>query len=49
MIRAALLEALRQTGGNKSDAARLLSVTQLTIQNRMHNLGLDMRKVVTSE
>ena len=45
----ALLEALRQTGGNKSAAARLLGVTRLTVQNRMRKFGLDMRKVVTAE
>jgi PAS domain S-box-containing protein len=45
--KAALLEALRQAGGNKSAAARLLGVTRLTVQNRMRKFGLDLRKVVT--
>ncbi len=36
----ALIEALRLSGGNKSQAARLLGVTRLTVLNRMRKHGV---------
>ena len=41
------MEALRQAGGNKSRAARLLGVTRLTVHNRMRKYGLSCERVVT--
>ncbi|WP_029895850.1 sigma-54 interaction domain-containing protein [Desulfohalovibrio reitneri] len=45
--RDALVEALRRTGGNKSQAARLLGVTRMTVLNRMRKYGVDTRTVIT--
>ena len=43
--REVLLQTLRQTGGNKAKAARLLRVDYKTIQSKIKNYGLDpMRK-----
>ena len=41
-----LLEALRQAGGNKSEAARILGVNRLTVLNRMRKFGIDLKKVI---
>jgi two-component system response regulator HydG len=41
----ALMTALRQTGGNQSEAARLLGVSRVTIWNRMKRHGIDLKKV----
>ncbi len=38
--REAILRALRQTGGNKSEAARLLGITRRALYSRMDKLGL---------
>jgi PAS domain S-box-containing protein len=46
--RQALIQALRQTGGNKSAAARLLGISRVTVLNRMRKHGIDLQKVVTS-
>jgi two-component system response regulator HydG len=43
--KAALMAALRQTGGNQSEAARLLGVSRVTIWNRMKRHGIDLKKV----
>ncbi len=43
-----LLEALEKTGGNKSQTARLLGVTRMTVLNRMRKYGLDTQTVITS-
>lgn len=40
--RAALVEALRTTRGNKSAAARILGVTRLTVLNRVRKYGVDL-------
>jgi len=45
--REALVQALRRSGGNKSQAARLLGVTRLTVQNRMRKYGVSCEKTVT--
>ncbi len=44
----ALIEALRQTGGNQSKAAALLEVTRVTVWHRMKKHGIDVRKLITS-
>jgi two-component system, NtrC family, response regulator HydG len=44
----ALMEALRQTGGNQVKAARLLGVSRVTIWNRMRRHGIDLKKVFIS-
>ena len=41
-----LIEALRQTGGNKTQAARLLGVNRVTVWNRMKKYGVDIAKVL---
>ena len=45
--KAALLEALRQSNGNQSQAARILGVTRVTVWNRMKKYGIDLQKVLT--
>jgi PAS domain S-box-containing protein len=42
----ALIQALKQTLGNKSQAARILNVSRSTVWNRMHRYGIDMKKVL---
>ncbi len=42
----ALIEALRMSQGNKSEAARILGVNRVTIWNRMKKYGIDLRKVL---
>jgi two-component system, NtrC family, response regulator HydG len=44
----ALVNALRQTGGNQSRAAALLGVTRVTVWHRMKKYGIDVRKLITS-
>lgn len=44
--RTRLIEALRQTDGNKSAAARLLGVSRGTIWNRMNKYGLSTRREI---
>jgi two-component system response regulator HydG len=41
----ALIEALRQSNGNQSMAARILGVNRVTVWNRMRKHGIDLRKV----
>lgn len=41
-----LIEALRQAGGNQSEAARLLGVSRVTVWNRMKRYQIDLRKVI---
>jgi PAS domain S-box-containing protein len=38
-----LIEALRKTGGNQSDAARLLGVSRVTVWKRIKKYGIDLR------
>jgi PAS domain S-box-containing protein len=45
--RAELVDALRRAGGNKSQAARLLNVSRLTVHNRMRKHGVDLERRVT--
>ena len=42
----ALIEALRQSNGNQSMAARILGVNRVTVWNRMKKHGIDLRKVL---
>lgn len=44
--RETLIEALRVSGGNKTQAARLLGVTRLTVQNRMRKYGVTCERDV---
>ncbi len=41
-----LVEALRRTGGNQSQAARLLGINRVTVWNRMKKYGIDLQKVL---
>lgn len=44
--KAALLQALRNAGGNQSEAARMLGVNRGTVWSRMRKYGIDLRKTV---
>jgi two-component system, NtrC family, response regulator HydG len=44
--RVALIEALRKSNGNQSEAARILGVNRVTVWNRMRKHGIDLRKVL---
>jgi transcriptional regulator of acetoin/glycerol metabolism len=43
--REALIEALRRTNGNQTQAARLLGINRVTVCNRMRKHGIDLKKV----
>jgi PAS domain S-box-containing protein len=45
--KASLIEALRQSGGNKSEAARILGISRVTVWNRMRRYGIDLIRSVT--
>ncbi|UCG14430.1 MAG: sigma 54-interacting transcriptional regulator [Deltaproteobacteria bacterium] len=42
-----LVDALRQSNGNQSQAARILGINRVTVWNRMKKYGIDLRKVLT--
>jgi two-component system response regulator HydG len=44
----ALIEALRKTNGNQTQAARLLGINRVTVWNRMKKYGIDLKKVLTA-
>ncbi|MCL4503248.1 MAG: sigma 54-interacting transcriptional regulator [Deltaproteobacteria bacterium] len=44
----ALVNALRQTGGNQSHAAALLGVSRVTVWHRMKKYGIDVHKLITA-
>jgi len=44
--RVALIQALRQSNGNQSEAARILGVNRVTVWNRMRKHGIDLKKVL---
>jgi len=44
----ALLEALRQTNGNQTQAARVLGINRVTVWNRMKKYGIDLQKILTT-
>ncbi|EFI33831.1 PAS modulated sigma54 specific transcriptional regulator, Fis family [Desulfonatronospira thiodismutans ASO3-1] len=41
-----LIEALKQSSGNKSQAARLLGINRVTVLNRMRKYGIDLQRDV---
>ncbi len=43
----ALIEALKQTRGNQSQAARLLNISRVTVWNRMKKHGIDLNRVLS--
>jgi transcriptional regulator with GAF, ATPase, and Fis domain len=45
--RQALIDALVQTGGNQTQAAKLLGVNRVTVWNRMRKYGIDLKKVLS--
>ncbi len=42
----ALIQALKQTNGNQTQAARLLNITRVTVWNRMKKYGIDLKRVL---
>jgi len=40
-----LLEALKQTGGNQSQAARILGISRVTVWNRLKRYGIKAKYV----
>ncbi len=42
--RSALIQALQQTNGNQTRAARLLNINRVTVWNRMKKYGIDLKK-----
>jgi PAS domain S-box-containing protein len=47
--KSALVDALRRTGGNQSQAARLLGVNRVTVWNRMKKYGIDLKRVLSEK
>jgi len=45
--KAALVNALRQAGGNQSRAAALLGVSRVTVWHRMKKYGIDVHRLIT--
>ena len=45
----ALVNALRQTKGNQSQAARILGINRVTVWNRMKKYGIDLKRVLTTQ
>jgi transcriptional regulator with PAS, ATPase and Fis domain len=43
-----LIEALRRSKGNQSQAARILGINRVTVWNRMKKYGIDLKKVMTT-
>jgi two-component system response regulator HydG len=43
-----LIQALQLAGGNRSEAARILGVSRVTVWNRMKRFGVDIKKDVRS-
>jgi two-component system response regulator HydG len=43
----ALIDALRRSEGNQSQAARLLGINRVTVWNRMKKYGIDLKRVMT--
>jgi PAS domain S-box-containing protein len=44
----ALIDALRSTNGNQSQAARILGINRVTVWNRMKKYGIELNKVLAS-
>lgn len=45
--KAQLIQALKQTNGNQSKAAKLLNINRVTVWNRMKKYGIDLKKVLS--
>lgn len=45
--KAQLIRALEQTGGNQTEAAKLLNVNRVTVWNRMRKYSIDLKKVLS--
>ena len=43
-----LLQALKQSGGNQSEAARTLGVSRVTIWNRLKKYNIDLKTIINS-
>lgn len=41
-----LIDALRATGGNQSQAARMLGINRVTVWNRMRKYGIDLKREI---
>jgi two-component system, NtrC family, response regulator HydG len=46
--KATLIEALRRSQGNQSQAARILGVNRVTVYNRMRKYGIELQRVLKS-
>jgi len=44
----ALIDALQQTQGNQTQAARILGVNRVTVWNRMKKYGIDVKKILST-
>lgn len=42
-----LINALKQTNGNQTKAARILNINRVTVWNRMKKYGIDLKKVMS--
>ena len=43
----ALIDALKKSGGNQSQAARILGISRVTVWNRMRKYGINLKRVMT--
>jgi two-component system, NtrC family, response regulator HydG len=43
----ALIDALKKSGGNQSQAARVLGISRVTVWNRMRKYGINLKRVMT--
>ena len=44
----ALIEALRKTGGNQTQAARALGINRVTVWNRMKKYNIDLKRILVA-
>ncbi len=44
----ALMQTLKQTRGNKTEAAKLLNITRTTLNNKIKKYGLDLDQILSS-
>jgi two-component system response regulator HydG len=44
----ALIQTLKQTGGNKTEAAKLLNITRTTLNNKIKKCHLDLDQILSS-
>ncbi|MCD4722800.1 MAG: sigma 54-interacting transcriptional regulator [Desulfobacula sp.] len=42
-----LIQALKQTNGNQTKAAKILNINRVTVWNRMRKYGIDLKKVLS--